>query len=105
MTTTAKYPTDYIWAAQESFLLQLEVLDQQPLPAAVEKYYLRNLLISLDRHFARRDPASEKTGGALQELRDAAELFLHDAKAPLARIYFDELLNEAFAELASTFAE
>jgi hypothetical protein len=105
VTNTAKYPTDYIWAAQESFLLQLEVLDQQPLAAAVEKYYLRNLLISLDRHFVLRNPELEQAGGALQELRDAAELFLHDAKAPVARTYFDELLTEAFAELASAFAE
>jgi hypothetical protein len=103
--TTAKYPADYIWAARESFELQLNTLDEQAVPPLVEKYFLRNLLISLDHHFAHRDPASEKPGGALQELRDAAELFLHDSKAPLARAYFNELLDDAFAELAATFAE
>jgi hypothetical protein len=103
--TTAKYPADYIWAARESFELQLNTLDEQAVPPLVEKYYLRNLLISLDRHFAHRDPASEKAGGALQELRDAAELFLHDSKAPVARAYFNELLDDVFAELVATFAE
>jgi hypothetical protein len=103
--TTANYPADYIWAARESFELQLNTLDEQAVPPLVEKFYLRNLLISLDRHFAHRDSSMEKDGGALQELRDAAELFLHDSKAPLARAYFSELLDDAFAELAATFAE
>ena len=103
--TTARYPADFIWAARESFELQLNTLDEQAVPPLVEKFYLRNLLISLDRHFSHRDPSMEKDGGALQELRDAAELFLHDSKAPLARSYFNELLDDAFAELAATFAE
>lgn len=103
--TIAKYPSDFIWAARESFELQLNTLDEQPVPPLVEKFYLRNLLISLDRHFAHRDPSMEADGGALQELRDAAELFVHDSKAPLARAYFNELLDDAFAELAANFAE
>ena len=105
MQTVTKYPNDYIWAAQESFQLQLETLDQQTLQPVAEKYYLRNLLISLDRHFSHRDPKLEQDGGALQELRDAAELFCHDSKAPLARAYLNELMADTFVELTETFAE
>ena len=40
-----------------------------------------------------------------QELRDASILMLHDAKTPVARSYFEELLEDVFAELASSFIE
>jgi hypothetical protein len=95
------YPKDYVFAAQESLLLQLSVLDEQPVAPLVQRFYLRNILIATDRYFAMRDPRQEALGGALQELRDAAELFLHDSKAPISRIYLDELLEGVFVELAS----
>ena len=100
-----KFPADYVWNAKESFELQLEALVKHPLTDLQQKYYLRNLLISLELHFVSRDRKLEVEGGSLQELRDAAILMVHDAKAPVARTYFDELLEEVFAELASAFVE
>ena len=100
-----KFPADYVWNAKESFELQLEALDKQPLTELQQKYYLRNLLISLELHFVARDRNLEVEGGSLQELRDAAILMVHDAKTPVARTYFDELLEDVFAELANTFIE
>ena len=97
------YSKDYVFAAQESILLQLAVLDEQPVAPLVQKFYLRNILIATDRYFARRDPRHETPGGPSQELRDAAELFLHDSKAPVSRIYLDELLEGVFSELVSGY--
>ena len=98
-----KFPADYVWNAKESFELQLEALDKHPLTDLQQKYFLRNLLISLELHFVGRDRNLEVEGGSLQELRDAAILMVHDAKTPVARTYFDELLEDVFAELASAF--
>lgn len=100
-----KFPADYVWNAKESFELQLEALDRHPLTDLQQKYFLRNLLISLELHFVGRDRNLEVEGGSLQELRDAAILMVHDAKTPVARTYFDELLEDVFAELASAFVE
>lgn len=100
-----KFPADYVWNAKESFELQLEALDKQPLTELQQKYYLRNLLISLELHFAGRDHALEAEGGSLQELRDAAILMLHDAKAPVARSYFEELVEDVFKEIAESFLD
>jgi hypothetical protein len=100
-----KFPADYVWNAKESFELQLEALDKQPLTELQQKYYLRNLLISLELHFVARDRGLEVEGGSLQELRDAAILMVHDAKTPVARNYFEELLEGVFAELAGSFLE
>jgi hypothetical protein len=100
-----KFPADFVWNAKESFELQLEALDRQPLSELQQKYYLRNLLISLELHFVRRDRNLEVEGGSLQELRDAATLMVHDAKTPVARTYFEELVEEVFAELAGSFLE
>jgi hypothetical protein len=50
-----KFPADYVWNAKESFELQLEALDKQPLTELQQKYYLRNLLVSLELHFVHRD--------------------------------------------------
>ena len=97
------YDPDYVWAAQESFQLQLEAFDQQPLTAVAQRTYLRNILLALDRQFAHRNRASEVPGGSLQELRDAAELLLHDSKAPVALPYLKELIDDCFAELAENF--
>lgn len=101
----AKFPADYVWNAKESFELQLEALDRQPLTELLQKYYLRNLLVSLELHFVHRDRNLEAEGGALQELRDAATLMVHDAKTPVARAYFEELLEDVFTELAGSFLE
>lgn len=98
-----KFPADYVWNAKESFELQLQALDKHPLTDLQQKYFLRNLLISLELHFVGRDRNLEVEGGSLQELRDAAILMVHDAKTPVARTYFDELLEDVFAELASAF--
>jgi hypothetical protein len=103
MFDNGKFPGDYVWNAKDSFDLQLEALDKQALTELQQKYYLRNLLISLELHFACRDRALETEGGSLQELRDAATLLLHDAKAPVSRGYLDELLEDVFAELSSRF--
>ena len=100
-----RFPADYVWNAKESFELQLEALDKQPLNELQQKYYLRNLLISLELHFVARDRALEAEGGSLQELRDAAILMVHDAKTPVARTYFKELLEDVFSELANSFIE
>ena len=100
-----RFPADYVWNAKESFELQLEALDKQPLSELQQKYYLRNLLISLELHFVARDRALEAEGGSLQELRDAAILMVHDAKTPVARTYFEELLEDVFSELANSFIE
>ena len=100
-----RFPADYVWNAKESFELQLEALDKQPLTELQQKYYLRNLLISLELHFVARDRSLEVEGGSLQELRDAATLMVHDAKTPVARTYFEELVEEVFAELAGSFLE
>lgn len=100
-----KFPADYVWNAKESFELQLEALDRHPLTDLQQKYFLRNLLISLELHFVGRDRNLEVEGGSLQELRDAAILMVHDAKTPVARTYFEELLEDVFAELASAFVE
>ena len=98
-----KFPGDYVWNAKESFVLQLDALDKQPLNELQKKFYLRNLLISLELHFATRDRGLEVEGGSLQELRDAATLLLHDAKAPVASGYLDELLEDVFVELSGRF--
>ena len=103
MFESGKFPADYVWNAKESFELQLEALDAAPITMLQEKYFLRNLLISLELHFSGRDQALEEDGGSLQELRDAAILMLHDAKTPVARAYFDELLEGVFAELVNGF--
>lgn len=105
MFENGKFPADYVWNAKESFELQLEALDKQPLTELQQKYYLRNLLISLELHFVGRDRSFETEGGSLQELRDASILMLHDAKTPVARSYFEELLEDVFAELASAFIQ
>lgn len=105
MFESGKFPADYVWNAEESFELQLEALDGGAVTALQEKYFLRNLLISLESHFADRNKPLEAEGGSLQELRDAAVLMLHDAKTPVARAYFEELAEGVFAELASTFLE
>lgn len=101
--STSAYESGYVWAAQESFQLQLEALEQQPLTAVAQRTYLRNMLLALDRQFAHRNPAQEQPGGALQELRDAAELLLHDSKAPVALPYLKLLIDDCFAELAQKF--
>ena len=98
-----KFPADYVWNAKESFELQLEALDKQAVTDLQQKYYLRNLLISLELHFVNRDRSLEVEGGSLQELRDAATLLVHDAKTPVARSYFEELVEGAFSELATSF--
>jgi hypothetical protein len=100
-----KFPADYVWNAKESFELQLGALDKQPLAELQQKYYLRNLLISLELHFVARNRNLEVEGGSLQELRDAAILMVHDAKTPVARVYFEELLEDVFTELAGSFLE
>jgi hypothetical protein len=100
-----KFPADFVWNAKESFELQLEALDKEPLTELQQKYYLRNLLISLELHFVGRDRSLEAEGGSLQELRDAATLMVHDAKTPVARAYFEELVEDVFAELAASFLE
>ena len=105
MFENGKFPADYVWNAKESFELQLEAMDKQPLTELQEKYFLRNLLISLELHFTGRDRSLETEGGSLQELRDASILMLHDAKTPVARSYFEELLEDVFAELASAFIQ
>ena len=105
MFDNGKFPADYVWNAKESFELQLEALDKQPLTELQQKYYLRNLLISLELHFVSRDRSLEVEGGSLQELRDAATLMVHDAKTPIARAYFEELVEDVFAELAASFLE
>ena len=105
MFENGKFPADYVWNAKESFELQLEALDKQPLTELQQKYYLRNLLISLELHFVARDRNLEAVGGSLQELRDAAILMVHDAKTPVARAYFEELAEDVFAELAESFLE
>ena len=98
-----KFPADYVWNAKESFELQLEALDKQALTELQQKYYLRNLLISLELHLSSRDRSLEREGGSLQELRDAAILMVHDAKTPVARAYFEELAEEVFKEIAESF--
>jgi hypothetical protein len=103
MFENGKFPADYVWNAKESFELQLEALDKQPATELQQKYYLRNLLISLELHFVGRDRSLEVGGGSLQELRDAATLMVHDAKTPVARAYFEELLQDVFEELAAGF--
>lgn len=105
MLESGKFPADYVWNAKESFELQLEALDKQPLTELQQKYYLRNLLISLELHFVGRDRSLEVEGGSLNELRDAATLMVHDAKTPVARAYFEELVEDVFAELAAGFFE
>jgi hypothetical protein len=105
MFENGKFPADYVWNAKESFELQLEALDAAPMTERQQKYFLRNLIISLELHFAVRNQAQEIEGGALQELRDAAILMLHDAKTPVARAYFEELLEGVFAEIVATFLE
>jgi hypothetical protein len=100
-----RFPADYVWNAKESFELQLEALAGQPISELQEKYYLRNLLISLELHFVNRDRGLEPAGGSLQELRDAATLLVHDAKTPVARAYFQELAEGVFAELVGAFFE
>jgi hypothetical protein len=105
MFENGKFPADYVWNAKESFELQLEALDKQPLTELQQKYYLRNLLISLELHFVARDRNLEAEGGSLQELRDAAILMVHDAKTLVARAYFEELVEDVFAELAGSFLE
>ena len=105
MFETGKFPADYVWNAKESFELQLEALDKQPLTELQQKYYLRNLLISLELHFILRDRSLEAESGSLQELRDSATLMVHDAKTPVARAYFEELVEDVFAELAASFLE
>ena len=100
-----RFPADYVWNAKESFELQLEALDKQPLTELLQKYYLRNLLVSLELHFVHRNRNLESEGGSLQELRDAATLMVHDAKTPVALAYFEELLEDVFAELAASFLE
>jgi hypothetical protein len=103
MFENGKFPADYVWNAKESFELQLEAFDAEPVTPLQEKYFLRNLIISLELHFAGRDRVLEVDGGALQELRDAAILMLHDAKTPVARAYFDELCEGVFNELVTGF--
>jgi len=105
MFENGKFPADYIWNAKESFELQLEALDVAPMTERQQKYYLRNLVISLELHFASRLRELEVEGGALQELGDAATLMLHDAKASVARGYFDELFADVFAELSRSFLQ
>jgi hypothetical protein len=105
MFENGKFPADYVWNAKESFELQLEALDKQPMTELQRKYYLRNLLISLELHFADRDQELEVEGDSLQELRDASILMLHDAKTPVSRTYFAELVEDVFTELAGAYLE
>lgn len=105
MFEVGKFPADYVWNAKESFELQLEALAKQPMTELQQKYYLRNLLVSLDHHFVSRDKGLEVEGGALQELRDAAILMVHDAKTPVARTYLEQLIEDVFQEIAANFIE
>lgn len=102
---TSKYPRAYIEAFEDAFFVQLDELDQNALSPKLQKYFLRNLLISLEAHFADRAPALEHPQGHLVELRAAAQLMLFDSKAPVAREYLQELALEAFAELKVSFSE
>lgn len=105
MQHNGKFASVYIETHKESLALQLEILGQHEISPAVEKYFLRNLLISLQMHFVERDRKLEVSGGALQELRYAVDTLLHDDKAPVALSYLLELSADAFAELETNFAE
>lgn len=105
MASTGKFPLVYIETHKDSLALQLEVLGQNSVSSAVEKYYLRNLLIGLEMLFVQRDRTLEPKGGALQELRDAVDTLMHDDKAPVALAYLLELSADAFVELEANFAE
>lgn len=105
MQRNGKFASVYIETHKDSLALQLEILGQNEISLAVEKYFLRNLLISLEMHFVERDRKLEVAGGALQELRDAVDTLMHDDKAPVALAYLLELSADAFAELEANFAE
>jgi heptaprenylglyceryl phosphate synthase len=105
MAGNGKFAAVYIETHKDSLALQLEILGQNVISPAVEKYFLRNLLISLEMYFVQRDRKLEVSGGALQELRDAVDTLMHDDKAPVALAYLLELSADAFAELEANFAE
>ncbi|MEO0027621.1 MAG: hypothetical protein RL716_952 [Actinomycetota bacterium] len=105
MQRNGKFASVYIETHKDSLALQLEILGQNEISPAVEKYFLRNLLISLEMHFVERDRKLEVGGGALQELRDAVDTLMHDDKAPVALAYLLELSADVFAELEANFAE
>ena len=100
-----KYSRVYIEAFEDAFFLQLEELKQNSVSPKLQKYFLRNLLISLEAHFAGRNKSLEHTEGPLVELRAAAELMFFDSKNPVAPEYLEELALEAFAELKVSFTE
>lgn len=104
-TQTGKFPRAYIEAFEDSFFLQLEELQKSPVSPKLQKYFLRNLLISLEAHFTGRSKSLEHPEGPLVELRAAAELMLFDSKNPVAREYLEELALESFAELKVSFTE
>ena len=105
MAERKSYPQVYIDSAQDSFLLQLDQLEQAQLSPAVSKNALRNLALSLELHFVDRLQILEQDGGPLQDLRAVAALLTHDAKAPIAIGYLKELVDDVFAELNEKFAE
>lgn len=100
-----KYSRVYIEAFEDAFFLQLEELQKSPVSPKMQKYFLRNLLISLEAHFVGRSRSLEHPEGPLVELRSAAELMLFDSKNPVAREYLEELALESFAELKASFTE
>ncbi|WP_296648454.1 hypothetical protein [Rhodoluna sp.] len=105
MDERKNYPQVYIDSAQDSFMLQLEQLEQAQLSPAISKNALRNLALSLELHFVDRLQVIEQDGGALQDLRAVAALLTHDAKAPVALGYLKELVDEVFLELNKNFAQ
>ena len=76
MAERKNYPQVYIDSAQDSFLLQLDQLEQAQLSPAVSKNALRNLALSLELHFVDRLQILEQDGGPLQDLRAVAALLL-----------------------------
>ena len=104
MQSLQNFDRDFVFNFKESFDLQLEAMDAAAMTPLQQRYFLRNLLIALELHFASRDTSAEIDGGSLQELRDAAQLMLHDAKAEVARAYLEELAEGVFAEILNGFS-
>jgi hypothetical protein len=104
MPARKEYPRAYIEAFQDAFEVQLGQIENADLSPAMQRNALRNLALSLELHFVHRSPDIEKQGGALLELRSAAELLMHDAKAPIDLNYLRELASDSFEELYEVFA-
>ena len=104
MLARKEYPRAYIEAFQDAFEVQLGQIEKADLSPAIQRNALRNLTLSLELHFVHRSANIEKQGGALLELRSAAELLMHDAKAPIALNYLRELASDSFDELYEVFA-